>query len=96
MKVNTASRALLHGIGIALLDLNKEEQNFIHNFVMCTKIKQHLISGLDFTQRYKIGIDWDINRKLFLRCKGKMIDSSLKTINSGQWMIAALKIATDE
>ena len=73
-----------------------EEQYFTYNFVVCAKLKQHLILGLDFAQRYKIRIDWDINEKLFLRCEGKKIASSLKTINSGQWMIASLKISTDE
>ena len=29
------------------------------NFVVCAKLKQHLILGLDFAQRYKIRIDWD-------------------------------------
>ena len=58
---------------------------------MCTELKQHLILGLDFAQRYKIGIDWDINGKLFLKCRGGKKASSMKTINSGQWMIASLK-----
>ena len=30
---------------------------------MCTNLK-HLILGIDFAQRYKVGIDWDINGKL--------------------------------
>ena len=49
-----------------------------------------------FAQRCKPGIDWDINGNLFLRCKGKKIASSLKAINSGQWMIASLNISTDD
>ena len=75
VKVNTVSGATLGQIGIAPLDLNTEEQNFTHSFVVCTELKQHLIFGLDFAQRCTIGIDWDINGKLFLRCKGKMIAS---------------------
>ena len=35
------------------------------------KWKQHLILGLDFAQRYRLGIDWDMNGKLFLRNEGK-------------------------
>ena len=48
-----------------------EEQNFTHNFIVCTKLKQNLILGMDFAPRYKIGIDWDINGKLFCRHEGK-------------------------
>ena len=77
--MNTANRATLGPIGIAPLDLNTEEQNFIHNFIVCTKSKQNLILGLDFAQRYKIGIDWYINGKLFLRHEGKKRKTSLKT-----------------
>ena len=47
LKVNTASGATLSPIQIAPLDLNLEEQNFTHNIIVCTKLKQHLILGLD-------------------------------------------------
>ena len=56
LKVIIASAATLGPIRIASL----AEQNFSHNFIVCTKLKHNLILGLDFTQRYKIGIDWDI------------------------------------
>ena len=78
LKVNTASGATLSPIGIASLDLNIEGQNFTHNFIVCTKLKQYLILGLEFVQRYKIVIDWDINGKVFLRCKGKKDSHFLK------------------
>ena len=57
LKVNTLSGATLAPIGTALLDSNTDDQNFMHNFVVCTKLKQHLILGLDFSQRYRTGID---------------------------------------
>ena len=60
LKVNTASRTTLGPIGIAPLELNIDDKKIVHNFIMCTNLKQHLILGLDFTQRYRIGIDWDI------------------------------------
>ena len=69
--MNTASGATLGPIGISPLDFNIEEQNSAHNFIMCTKLKQNLIVGLSFVQRYKIGIYWDINGKLFLGHEGK-------------------------
>ena len=94
LKVNTASGATLGPIGIAPFFENTDKQNCTHNFIVGTKLKQQLILGLDFAQRYKMSIDWYINGKLFLRCKGKKIASSLKTNNSGQWMIASLKLST--
>ena len=65
LKVNTASRAILGPIGIAPLGLNINDQNFVHNFIVCTKSKDHLISGLDFTQRYSLGKDWGMYGKSF-------------------------------
>ena len=76
MKVNTTSRATLGPTGIAPPGL-KIEQNFTHNFIVYIKLKQNLILGLDFAQTYKIDIDSDIDGKLFPRCKGKKIATSL-------------------
>ena len=93
LKVNTTNGATLGPIRIAPLDLNIDEHNFKHNFIVCTKLKQNLILVLNFAQRYKIVIDWDINGILFLRCKGKRMTTSLKTNDSGQWTMASLKIS---
>ena len=65
LNMNTVSRAILGPIGIAPLELNIDDYNFKHNFVVCTNLKQHPILGLDFAQRYRIGIDWDINGIFF-------------------------------
>ena len=37
------------------------------------QIETTLILGLDFTQRYRIGIDWDMYGKLFLRYENSYI-----------------------
>ena len=75
------SRAILGPTGVAPLELSIDNQNFVHNFIVCTKLKQHLILGLDFAQRYRIGIDWNTYGKLFLRCEGKQIATSMKANN---------------
>ena len=75
LKVNTASGATLGPIEIAPLEFNKDTQNFVHNFIVCTKLKQYLILGPDFAHRYRVGIDWDICGKLFLRHEGKKVTS---------------------
>ena len=59
---------------------------------MCTKLKQHLILELDFTQRYRIGIDWEMYGKFFLRCEGKKIATSMKTNNLEKRTIASLEM----
>ena len=65
--MNTVSGATLGPIGIAPLDLNIDDQNLVYNFVVCTKLRQHLILVLDFAQRYRTGLDWDMCGKLFLK-----------------------------
>ena len=92
LKVNTASGATLGPIGIAPLELNMDDQNFAQNSVVYTKLKHHLILGLDFAQRYRIGIDLDKYGKLFLICECKKIATSMKTNNPEQWTIASLEI----
>ena len=45
------------------------------------KIETSLILGLDFAQRYRTKIDWDMYGTLFLRCEGKRIATSMKMTN---------------
>ena len=49
LKVSTASWPMLWPIGIAPLELSIDDQNFAHSFMVCTKLTQHLILGLNFT-----------------------------------------------
>ena len=46
---------------------------------------------MDFVQRYKIGINWNINGQLFLRHKGKKIAWGQLTMDN-----SLTKISTDE
>ena len=50
---------MLGPIAIVQLTMNIEEHILKHNFIICTRLKQPLIIGLDFAQRYKLGVDWD-------------------------------------
>ena len=63
--MNTARGAMLGPIGIAPLEFIIDDQSFAHNFIVCTKFKQHLIMELDLTQRYGMGIDWDMHGNVF-------------------------------
>ena len=59
LKINTASGTFLGPMGIAPLELNIDNHIFVHNFTIYTKLKEPLIWGLDFAQRYRIGVDTD-------------------------------------
>ena len=56
LQVNTARGTTSDPIGIFPLLLDINDHTFIHNFIICKKLKQPLIIGLDFTQCYKIGL----------------------------------------
>ena len=43
-----------------------EEHSFRHDFIICTKFKQPLKVGLDFTQRYRLGVDWGALGALYI------------------------------
>ena len=44
-------------------------------------MEQPLIEILDFSQRYKIGVEWNAYGTLFLRYKGKKIVTVIKKGN---------------
>ena len=48
------------------------------------KIETTFNSETYFAQIYRIEIDWDMYRTLFLRCEGNKIATFMKTTNSGQ------------
>ena len=76
--MNTASGTTLGQIGIYPSKLNIDDQICVHNFIICTKLKQPLIFRLNFNQRYWTGIDWDMSGTLFLRHEGKKIATFMK------------------
>ena len=60
LQVNTANGTSLGPVGLVQMTMKIEEHSFRHNFNMCTKVKQHLIIGLDFAQRCILGYFWTI------------------------------------
>ena len=96
LKVNTASGTVLGPIGIAHLELNIDDHIFVHNFIICTKLKQPLFLGLTFAQRYGIEIDWEMYGTLFLRCECKKITTSMKMTNPDQWTIVFSETPSDK
>ena len=95
LQVNVASRTFLGPIGIVPLICDINDHVFVHNFIICKKLKQPLIVGLDFAQRYKTGIDSDAHGT-YLRYKGKWIDTAMKKGNQCQQTIALLETSVAE
>ena len=61
--------------GIAKVTLKINDKQFEHSFIVCQNLKQPLLFGMDFTQNYRIGIDWDHNGVLYLRHRGRKLIS---------------------
>ena len=61
--------------------MSLEEHSFKHNFVIWTNLKQPLIIGLDFAQRYKLGLDWDTSGRFYLWLDGWKIAIAVKKGN---------------
>ena len=78
--VNTASGTTPGPLGIAHLTMNIEEHSFKYNFIICTKLKH--ILGLEFAQRYKLGVDWDASGTLCLSLDGWEIATAMKKGNT--------------
>ena len=79
--MNTASGTTLGPIGgLVSLTLDINDQTFVQILIICKKMKQPLIMGLDFSQRYKLDIDWDAYGTLFLRYKGERIATTIKKV----------------
>ena len=79
LKVNTASRATLEPIGIDPLELNIDDQNFVHNFIVCTKLNHiqfRVFISLRDTGEEKTGTCME---NCFLRCEGMKMAKSMKT-----------------
>ena len=73
-----------------------EEHSFKYNFIIGTKLKQSLILGLDFAQRYKLGVDWDLSGTLYLRHDGWKIATTTKKDNSKRQVMTIYDTALAE
>ena len=57
-----------------LIEINNNY--FEELFIVCQNLKQPLIFGMDFSQWYKIRIDWDHTRASYLSYKGRRLTST--------------------
>ena len=54
-------------IGIVIGNLEINDKQFEHTFIVCQNLQQSLLFGMDFTWNYRIGIGWDHNSVSYLR-----------------------------
>ena len=81
--VKQASGSSIGAVGTIDITCKIRNRTFKHKFIVCTVLKAQMILGLDFTQTYWIGIDWDSNMEPYLRSEGKFLTSAmpLQTLN---------------
>ena len=67
LQVGQADGMSLHPIGIVTVRLEINDKQFEHPFIVFQNLQLPLLFGMDFTQNYIIGIDWDCNGASYLR-----------------------------
>ena len=66
----------IHSITIVMVNLEISDRQFEHTIIKFQNFQQSLLFGMDFTQNYRIGIDWDHNGVLYLRHQGRKFISA--------------------
>ena len=94
--VNTDSGTTLGLKDIVPLITNIEEHSFKHKFSICMKLKQPLIIGLNFSQRYKLGVDWDTSGTLYLQCEWWKITNVIRKGNLQRQVMTICETALAE
>ena len=67
LQVAQANGMGLHPIRIVMVKVEIQDKQFEHTFILCQNLQQPLLFGMNFTQNYRIGIDWDHNGVSYLR-----------------------------
>ena len=83
LKVQQADgQTSLQPMGIAIITIQLHQHVFTHPFIVCNKLHQQMLLGLDFAGLNEIGFDWGSETgQVYLRYKGKPI--MLGTVNVG-------------
>ena len=92
LQMNTAIRTTLDPIDRVHLLLDISDHTFIYNFIICKKLKQPFIVGLDLLQCYKFGVDWHAYGTLFLKNKDKNIATAMRKGNQCQPLVVLLEM----
>ena len=59
LKVGQAHGTSLLPRGVVMLQVRLHTHTFSHPFIVCIKLQQDMLLGLDLTEYFSIGIDWD-------------------------------------
>ena len=63
----------LHPIGIVMVNLEINNKQFEHTFIVCQNLQQPLLFGMDSPRNYRIGIDRDHDGVSYLRHQGRKL-----------------------
>ena len=75
-KVGQADGTNLAPKGLVQLLMEINNNQFEYMFIVCQNLQQPLLFGMDFSQCYKIGNDWDHTGASYLWYKGRKLTSA--------------------
>ena len=78
LTVTTASGESIAPVGMAECSFTVGEKEFLHNFIICEKMKRPMILGLDFLRKQRIGTGWSPQGKFMLQTQSQLLVESIE------------------
>ena len=76
--VNQADgKTSLGPLGVIVLPITIGKSTYNHEFIVCKYLKTSVIVGLDFSSKFRIGIDWSLSGEAYLQQAGQFLVSCL-------------------
>ena len=88
-QLQTASRALMPGMGFLTCDLNIGGETYKQQFIVCRQLTPGIILGRDFLSRNQLGITWGPEGTLQLRDEQESSVQTMEEITSPAVKLAA-------
>ena len=95
LKVGQADGTSLGPKGLVRLLIEINDNYFEHLVIVCQNLKQPVLFGMDFSQCYKIGIDWNHKGASYLWYKGRKLMSAWNTSAMPQCVTGITNHITD-
>ena len=58
VKVTSANGSPIKVLGVTKCPVTLGNDQYTHTFMVCRNIKRHMILGIDFLRKYRIGTNW--------------------------------------
>ena len=79
LTVTTASGESIAPVGMIECPFTVGRKDFLHNFIICEKMKRPMILGLDFLRKHRIGTRWSPQGKFMLQTQNQILIESIET-----------------